>query len=137
MPTFHVTTEETHAYRYTVEAATPEDAAQLVTNGDVDSDQRLEHIETTITSVEADRTHADYWVDVHGVDLARWRRARRTTHYCSNQRLPSGHPERCSSTNSDDPAIAIGDRYFDTGEAIAQWRTAKLCPTCANRPTER
>lgn len=79
-------------------------------------------------------TLVDYWVDVHGPDAARWRTAHRTEHWCSNQRLHAQHPQRCP-THEDRPAIAIGDRYFDTAETIDQWRTAKLCPTCALTPT--
>ena len=58
-PAYDVITEETHAYRYTVAAASEDEAARIVASGDVDSDHRLEHIDTTITSVEPHRNTED------------------------------------------------------------------------------
>ena len=79
-------------------------------------------------------TLEEFWRTIHG-DEARWRTALRKAHYCSNQRLHDTHPQRCP-TDAARPAIAIGDRYFDTAEVIDQWRTAKLCSHCAVTPRE-
>ena len=77
-------------------------------------------------------TDEAFWREVHG-DAACWRTATRRTHWCSNQSLSDDHPARCPH-REDSPAISVGDRYFDTGEVVGQWRTAKLCAACAARP---
>ena len=80
-------------------------------------------------------TLADFWIGVHGADVARWRTARKTTHRCARQaptydRVLDTVVVRCPA-GPNGPAVAIGDRYFDTGEVVDQWRTSKLCAECA------
>lgn len=77
-------------------------------------------------------TAADYWTNTHGPDHARWRTGRRTEHYCSNQRLADTNPHACPHP-ADTAAIQIGDKYFDTGETVDRFRTAKLCQHCADQ----
>lgn len=71
----------------------------------------------------------EYWADLH--QSARWRTAR-TAHWCADQRAG-----RCLSPGpADGPAIAAGDRYYDTGEpdtSAGYWSTLRLCEACAFR----
>ena len=76
-------------------------------------------------------TTEEFWKHVHG-DRAVWRTARRKESFCANQRIAG----ECLTKEHMDlgPAIAIGDRYFDSGETtIHQWATAKFCVACAAR----
>jgi hypothetical protein len=63
-------------------------------------------------------TIEDFWRDLHH-EHVRWRTATKKAHTCG----------QCKRT------IEIGERYLDTGEAIAQWQTAKCCAECAGTET--
>jgi hypothetical protein len=77
-------------------------------------------------------TVEDFWRLLHG-EQARWRTSH-TLQWCANRGFPFDSPHRCPA-GSGVRVIEPGDRYFDTGEAVGQWRTLHLCAACARRTT--